>query len=64
MQESKQIKSGIKISVIVLLLTIIVAAFGSYYSLLILWIFAPLIIVSLVLFFVFLYRLIKLLKKN
>jgi CHASE2 domain-containing sensor protein len=57
MQESKQIKSGLKLSGFVLLLAIIAAGFGSYFSLLILWIFAPVIIVSLILFFVFLYRL-------
>jgi len=61
MQDIDQAKSGAKITGAILLIAsmIIIGVGYNRVSVLLIWIFAPILVVSFVLFFVFIYRIIK-----
>jgi hypothetical protein len=65
MDDLKQAKSGVKISGVVLLIgaMVLIAAGYNQATIILLWIFAPILLVSFVLFFLFLYRVYKLKQK-
>lgn len=65
MNDLKQAKSGAKVSGVILLIgtMVLIAAGYNQATIILLWIFAPILLVSFVLFFLFLYRLYKLKQK-
>ena len=66
MNDLRQAKSGLKISGIILLISAMVLIATGYnrVTIILLWIFAPIILVSFILFFLFLYRMYKLNQKK